>query len=227
MRGITWKEETLGAEFVFGPIPNQLAEQAAEYRRQLVEMAVEQDEAALEAYLDGQEPDPETLIRCVRAGAVTGAFVPVICGSAFKNKGVQPLLDAVVDFLPSPLDVPPVHGVKPGTDEEMVRQSSDDEKFSALAFKIMNDPFVGTLTFIRVYSGVVQSGEQVQNTIKDKPERIGRMLLMHANSRQDIKEARAGDIIALPGLKQTTTGDTLCDPRSIRSCSNGWNFRIR
>jgi elongation factor G len=126
---------------------------------------------------------------------------------------VQPLLDAVVDFLPSPLDVPPVRGVKPGTDEEMVRQSSDDEKFAALAFKIMNDPFVGTLTFIRVYSGVVQSGEQVQNTIKDKPERIGRMLLMHANSRQDIKEARAGDIIALPGLKQTTTGDTLCDPR--------------
>ncbi len=214
MRGITWKEETLGAEFVYGPIPNQLAEQAADYRRQLVDMAVEQDEAVLEAYLDGQEPDPETLIRCVRAGAVAGAFVPVICGSAFKNKGVQPLLDAVVDFLPSPLDVPPVHGVKPGTDEEMVRQSSDDENFAALAFKIMNDPFVGTLTFIRVYSGVVQSGEQVQNTIKDKPERIGRMLLMHANSRQDIKEARAGDIIALPGLKQTTTGDTLCDPRN-------------
>jgi elongation factor G len=214
MRGITWKEETLGAEFVYGPIPNQLAEQAADYRRQLVDMAVEQDEAALEAYLDGQEPDPETLIRCVRAGAVAGAFVPVICGSAFKNKGVQPLLDAVVEFLPSPLDVPPVHGVKPGTNEEMVRQSSDDENFAALAFKIMNDPFVGTLTFIRVYSGVAQSGEQVQNTIKDKPERIGRMLLMHANSRQDIKEARAGDIIALPGLKQTTTGDTLCDPRN-------------
>jgi elongation factor G len=213
MRGIVWKDETLGAEFVFGPIPNDLAEQAADYRARLVDMAVEQDEAALEAYLDGQDPDPETLIRCVRAGAVSGAFVPVICGSAFKNKGVQPLLDAVVDFLPSPLDVPPVRGVKPGTNEEMVRLSSDDEKFSALAFKIMNDPFVGTLTFIRIYSGVVQSGEQVQNTIKDKPERIGRMLLMHANSREDIREARAGDIIALPGLKQTTTGDTLCDPK--------------
>ncbi len=144
---------------------------------------------------------------------MSGAFVPVICGSAFKNKGVQPLLDAVIDFLPSPLDVPPVRGVKPGTNEEIVRQSSDDEKFSALAFKIMNDPFVGTLTFVRIYSGIVQSGEQVQNTIKEKPERIGRMLLMHANSREDIKEARAGDIIALPGLKQTTTGDTLCDPK--------------
>jgi elongation factor G len=213
MRGIIWKDETLGAEFVYGPIPNNLAELAATYRTALVEMAVEQDEAALEAYLDGQEPDAETLIRCIRGGAVSGAFVPVICGSAFKNKGVQPLLDAVVDFLPSPLDVPPVRGVKPGTNEEMVRQSSDDEKFSALAFKIMNDPFVGTLTFVRIYSGIVQSGEQVQNTIKGKPERIGRMLLMHANSREDIKEARAGDIIALPGLKQTTTGDTLCDPK--------------
>ena len=213
MRGIVWKDEALGAEFVIGPIPNHLAEVAATHRTQLVEMAVEQDEAALEAYLEGEEPDRETLIRCIRAGAVSGAFVPVICGSAFKNKGVQPLLDAVVDFLPSPLDVPPVHGVKPGTKEELVRQSSDDEKFSALAFKIMNDPFVGTLTFVRIYSGVVQSGEQVQNTIKDKPERIGRMLLMHANSREDIREARAGDIIAVPGLKQTTTGDTLCDPK--------------
>ena len=155
----------------------------------------------------------ETLLRCIRAGAVTGTFVPVTCGSAFKNKGVQPLLDAVVDFLPSPLDVPPVKGVKPGTDEEMIRRSADDEKFSALAFKIMNDPFVGTLTFVRIYSGIVQTGEQVLNTIKEKQERIGRMLLMHANSREDIKECRAGDIVALPGLKQTTTGDTLCDPK--------------
>ncbi|MBK8176092.1 MAG: elongation factor G [Rhodospirillales bacterium] len=214
MQGVIWKDENLGAEFTYGDIPADLVELAAEYRTQLVEMAVEQDEAALEAYLDGTEPDAETLIKCIRAGAISGAFVPVICGSAFKNKGVQPLLDAVVDFLPSPLDVPPVHGVKPGTTEEMVRQSSDDEKFSALAFKIMNDPFVGTLTFVRVYSGVVQSGDQVQNPIKDKSERIGRMLLMHANSREDIKEARAGDIVAVPGLKQTTTGDTLCDPRA-------------
>ena len=214
MQAITWKEENLGAEFVYGPIPNHLAEQAAEYRHHLLEMAVEQDETALEAYLEGQEPDVETLLRCIRAGAVSGTFVPVICGSAFKNKGVQPLLDAVVDFLPSPLDVPPVRGVKPGTDEEVIRRSADDEKFSALAFKIMNDPFVGTLTFVRVYSGVAQTGEQALNTIKEKSERIGRMLLMHANSREDIKECRAGDIVALPGLKQTTTGDTLCDPKN-------------
>ena len=213
MQAITWKDESLGAEFVYGPIPDDLAEQAAEYRHELLEAAVEQDEAALEAYLEGAEPDVETLLRCIRAGAVTGTFVPVICGSAFKNKGVQPLLDAVVDFLPSPLDVPPVKGVKPGTDEEMIRRSADDEKFSALAFKIMNDPFVGTLTFVRIYSGIVQTGEQVLNTIKEKQERIGRMLLMHANSREDIKECRAGDIVALPGLKQTTTGDTLCDPK--------------
>ncbi len=211
MRAIIWKDEALGAEFVYGPIPDDLVEQTAEYRHELLEAAVEQDEAALEAYLEGQEPDAETLVRCIRAGAVTGTFVPVTCGSAFKNKGVQPLLDAVVDFLPSPLDVPPVKGVKPGTDEEMIRRSADDEKFSALAFKIMNDPFVGSLTFVRVYSGIAQTGEQVLNTIKEKQERIGRMLLMHANSREDIKECRAGDIIALPGLKQTTTGDTLCD----------------
>ena len=211
MRAIIWKDVALGAEFVYGPIPDDLVEQAAEYRHELLEAAVEQDEAALEAYLEGQEPDAETLVRCIRAGAVTGTFVPVTCGSAFKNKGVQPLLDAVVDFLPSPLDVPPVKGVKPGTDEEMIRRSADDEKFSALAFKIMNDPFVGSLTFVRVYSGIAQTGEQVLNTIKEKQERIGRMLLMHANSREDIKECRAGDIIALPGLKQTTTGDTLCD----------------
>jgi elongation factor G len=213
MQAITWKDESLGAEFVCGPIPADLADQAAAYRHELLEMAVEQDEAALEAYLEGVEPDVETLIRCIRSGGIGGSFVPVILGSAFKNKGVQPLLDAVVDFLPSPLDVPAVKGVKPGTDQEMTRQSSDDDKFSALAFKIMNDPFVGTLTFVRVYSGVVQTGEQVQNTIKEKQERIGRMLLMHANSREDIKEARAGDIVALPGLKQTTTGDTLCDPK--------------
>jgi elongation factor G len=213
MRGVVWKDESLGAEFAYGDVPAGLANQAAEYRTKLVELAVEQDEAALEAYLDGTEPDAETLIACIRKGTVTGAFVPVVCGTAFKNKGVQPLLDAVVDFLPSPLDVPPVKGVKPGTDEEMERRAADDEKFSALAFKIMNDPFVGTLTFMRVYSGVVASGDQVLNTVKDKSERVGRMLLMHANSREEIKEARAGDIVALPGLKQTTTGDTLCDPR--------------
>ncbi len=213
LRSFVWKDETLGAEFVTGDVPAEFADEVAKRRAELIELAVEQDEAALEAYLDGTEPDLKTLIACIRKGTISGAFVPVVCGSAFKNKGVQPLLDAVVDFLPSPADIPPVTGHRPGSDEELERKPSDDERFSALAFKIMNDPFVGTLTFVRVYSGVVQSGEQAQNTVKDKPERIGRMLLMHANSREEAREARTGDIIALPGLKQTTTGDTLSDPR--------------
>ncbi|MDG4575747.1 MAG: elongation factor G [Defluviicoccus sp.] len=214
MQAITWKDETLGAEFVTGPIPAELAEKAQDYRAKLVELAVEQDEQALEAYLEGNEPDTETLVRCVRKGTVSGIIVPVLCGSAFKNKGVQTLLDAVVDYLPSPEDVPPVRGVKPDSDEEMTRRSADSEPFSALAFKIMTDPFVGSLTFVRIYSGVLKSGDSIQNTIKGKSERIGRMLLMHANSREDIKEAFAGDIIAVPGLKQTATGDTLCDPKA-------------
>ncbi len=214
MQAIIWKDETLGAEFVTGPIPAELAEKAQDYRAKLVELAVEQDEQALEAYLEGHEPDTETLVRCVRKGAVTGAIVPVLCGSAFKNKGVQTLLDAVVDYLPSPEDVPPVRGMKPDSDEEITRRSADSEPFSALAFKIMTDPFVGSLTFVRIYSGVLKSGDSIQNTIKGKSERIGRMLLMHANSREDIKEAFAGDIIAVPGLKQTATGDTLCDPKA-------------
>ncbi|SUS06753.1 protein chain elongation factor EF-G, GTP-binding [Candidatus Defluviicoccus seviourii] len=214
MQAIIWKDETLGAEFVTGPIPAELAKKAQEYRAKLVELAVEQDEQALEAYLEGNEPDTETLVRCVRKGAVSGAIVPVLCGSAFKNKGVQTLLDAVVDYLPSPEDVPPVRGVKPDSDEEMTRRSADNEPFSALAFKIMTDPFVGSLTFVRIYSGILKSGDSIQNTIKGKSERIGRMLLMHANSREDIKEAFAGDIIAVPGLKQTATGDTLCDPKA-------------
>jgi elongation factor G len=213
MRTIVWKDESLGAEFVYGEIPAERLEQAKEYRLKLVEAAVEHDEAALEHYLEGEEPDEETLIRCIRAGTVSGSFVPVLCGSAFKNKGVQPLLDAVVDYLPSPLEVPAVRGVKPGSDEEVERKSSDDEPFAALAFKIMSDPFVGTLTFARIYSGILESGSAVQNSVKEKSERIGRMLLMHANSREDIKEARAGDIVAIAGLKLSTTGDTLCDPR--------------
>ncbi len=213
MRTIVWKDESLGAEFVYGEIAGPYLEQAKEYRLKLVEAAVEHDEAALERYLEGEEPDEATLVRCIRAGTVSGSFVPVLCGSAFKNKGVQPLLDAVVDFLPSPLEVPPMHGVKPGSDEEVERKSSDDEPFAALAFKIMSDPFVGTLTFARIYSGILESGSAVQNSVKEKSERIGRMLLMHANSREDIKEARAGDIVAIAGLKLTTTGDTLCDPR--------------
>ncbi|MBL8659768.1 MAG: elongation factor G [Rhodospirillales bacterium] len=213
MRTIVWKDESLGAEFVYGEIPPEYAEEANDYRVRLLEAVVEQDEAALEHYLEGQEPDEATLLRCIRLGTVSNTFVPVLCGSAFKNKGVQPLLDAVVDYLPSPLEVPAVRGVKPGSDEEVERKSADDAPFSALAFKIMSDPFVGTLTFARIYSGVLESGTAVLNSVKEKSERVGRMLLMHANSREDIKEARAGDIVAIAGLKVTTTGDTLCDSR--------------
>ena len=212
MRSIIWKEESLGAEYVRGEVAADLADQASEYRDKLVELAVEHDEAAMEAYLDGQAPDAPTLRKCVRAGTIGGAFVPVLCGAAFKNKGVQPLLDAVVDFLPAPTDVPPIKGVEVGTDDPITRTNSDDEPFAALAFKIMNDPFVGSLSFVRIYSGVLQSGSHVLNSVKQKRERIGRMLLMHANAREDVKEARAGDIVALAGLKDTTTGDTLSDP---------------
>ncbi len=212
MKAITWKDETLGAQFDITEIPAEMAAQAAEWRSKMVESAVEQDDIALEAYLGGEEPDVATLKRCIRKGTVTSKFVPVICGSAFKNKGVQPLLDAVVDYLPAPTDVPAINGLKVGSDEVVVRRSSDDEPFSGLAFKIMTDPFVGSLTFVRVYSGVVQSGSQLLNSVKDNRERVGRMLAMHANHREDIKEARAGDIVAFAGLKNTTTGDTLCDP---------------
>jgi elongation factor G len=212
MKAITWKDETLGAQFDITEIPAEMAAQAAEWRSKMVESAVEQDDVALEAYLGGEEPDIATLKRCIRKGTVTSKFVPVICGSAFKNKGVQPLLDAVVDYLPAPTDVPAINGLKVGSDEVVVRRSSDDEPFSGLAFKIMTDPFVGSLTFVRVYSGVVQSGSQLLNSVKDNRERVGRMLAMHANHREDIKEARAGDIVAFAGLKNTTTGDTLCDP---------------
>ncbi len=212
MQAIIWKDENLGAEFEYVDIPANLADQAAEYREKMIETVIDQDDDAMEAYLDGKEPDEATLKACIRRGTISGAFVPVLCGSAFKNKGVQPLLDAVVDFLPSPLDVPAIKGVKAGTEEEIERKSSDDEPFAALAFKIMTDPFVGSLTFVRIYSGVLQSGSAVMNTVKDKRERVGRMLLMHANSREDVKEARAGDIVAIAALKDTTTGDTLCDP---------------
>ena len=209
---VIWKDESLGAEFEDRPIPEDLVEKAAEYRHQLLEMAVEMDDDAMEAYLEGKEPDEETLKKCIRKGTISRTFVPVLCGSAFKNKGVQPLLDAVVDYLPCPLDIPAIKGVKYGTEDEIEKHSTDDEPFAGLAFKIMNDPFVGSLTFVRVYSGVVESGSYIQNTVKDKRERVGRMLLMHANSREEIKEARAGDIVAFAGLKDTTTGDTLCDP---------------
>ncbi|MEZ5666977.1 MAG: elongation factor G [Alphaproteobacteria bacterium] len=212
MRAIRWKEETLGAEFVYEDIPADLADIAAEYREKLVEAAVEQDEPALEAYLEGSEPDEATLIKCIRKGTLSLTFVPVLCGSAFKNKGVQPLLDAVVDYMPAPTDVPDVRGVKMDGETTDTRPTNDEAPFSALAFKIMTDPFVGSLTFARIYSGVLETGTSVMNSVKDNRERVGRMLLMHANHREDIKEARAGDIVAICGLKATTTGDTLCDP---------------
>ncbi len=212
MKAIIWKDESLGAEFEYTDIPADLADRAAEYREKLIEAAVEHDDAAMEAYLEeAQEPTEEVLKACIRKGTIAGAFVPVLCGSAFKNKGVQPLLDAVVDYLPSPAEVPAIRGVVVDSDEEIVRSSSDSEPLAALAFKVMNDPFVGSLTFVRVYSGVLESGKSLMNTVKGKRERVGRILLMHANSREDLKEARAGDIVALAGLKDTTTGDTLCD----------------
>lgn len=211
MKAIRWKDESMGAEFVVEEIPENLRAQAEEYRAKLVETAVEQDDDALEAYLAGQEPDVATLKKCIRKGTLAAKFVPVLCGSAFKNKGVQPLLDAVVDFLPSPLDIGAVKGESVSGDQQLVRNPSDDEPFCGLAFKIMTDPFVGSLTFVRVYSGVLNAGSYVLNSVKDAKERAGRMLQMHANSREDIKEARAGDIVALCGLKDTTTGDTICD----------------
>ena len=211
MKEIVWTEETLGAEFKINDISDEYKEKSEEYRKKLVELAVEQDDEVMEAYLEGDEPNSDVLKKCIRLGTIKGDFVPTLCGSAFKNKGVQPMLDAVIDYLPSPLDLPPVKGVSLGGDKELDRRCNDDQPFSALAFKIMTDPFVGTLAFARVYSGVVESGTTVENTVKEKKERIGRMLQMHANSREDIKEARAGDIIAICGLKSVTTGDTLSD----------------
>ena len=210
-KAIIWEDESLGAKFNIVDIPAEHADEAAEYRAKLLDAAVEMDDDALEKFLDGTEPTVEVLKACIRKGALTGKFVPVLNGSAFKNKGVQPLLDAVVDYLPAPTDVPHIEGTKPGTDESLPRKTDDAEPFSALAFKIMTDPFVGSLTFIRIYSGVLETGMTVTNTVKDKKERVGRMLLMHANHREDVKEARAGDIVALAGLKTTTTGDTLAD----------------
>jgi elongation factor G len=212
MRALIWHDEQLGAKFDVVEIPAELKEKADELHTQLVELAVEQDEKLLEAYLEGKMPSVEDLKRCIRKGATSFRFVPVMCGSAFKNKGVQPLLDAVVDYLPSPLDIPPVKGSIPHKDKEEERPADDKAPFSGLAFKIMDDPFVGSITFVRVYSGTVLSGTGVLNSVKDRNERVGRMLLMHANSREDIKEAYAGDIVALAGLKYSTTGETLCDP---------------
>ncbi|PSK88635.1 translation elongation factor 2 (EF-2/EF-G) [Limimaricola soesokkakensis] len=212
-----WKGEDLGASWVRQPIRAELQDVATEWRATLIENAVEQDDAAMEAYLEGEEPDEPTLRSLIRKGTLSLSFVPVAAGSAFKNKGVQPLLNAVIDFLPSPLDVPAYMGFSPDDETEtrnIPRHADDSEPFSGLAFKIMNDPFVGSLTFTRIYSGVVKKGDTMMNSTKGKRERVGRMMMMHAINREEIEEAFAGDIIALAGLKETTTGDTLCDPQN-------------
>ncbi|MEZ5839052.1 MAG: elongation factor G [Hyphomicrobiales bacterium] len=211
MQAIVWDEESLGAKYHVADIPADLVDAAASYREKMIEHAVELDETAMEAYLEGNEPDVDTLKALIRKGTCDLAFVPILCGTAFKNKGVQPLLDAVVDYLPSPVDVPSIRGIDAKTGDEVKRRSSDDEPLSMLAFKIMNDPFVGSLTFCRIYSGKLETGISVLNSVKEKRERVGRMLQMHSNHREDIKEAYAGDIVAIAGLKDTTTGDTLCD----------------
>ncbi|MHA1555197.1 MAG: elongation factor G [Alphaproteobacteria bacterium] len=213
MVAVVWDDESLGATYHDTEIPADLLEKAKEYREKLIEAAVELDDDALAAFLDGDEPDEATLHRLLREAVLKSAFFPVLCGSAFKNKGVQTLLDAVVDYLPSPVDIPAVKGTDPHTGEELQRWASDDEPLAALAFKVMDDPFVGSLTFVRIYSGVLSSGQALLNAPRDRKERVGRMLLMHANHREDIKEAHAGDIIALAGLKESRTGDTLCDPQ--------------
>ena len=210
----TWKGEDLGATWTRQPIRDELKDTAEEWRNTMIEIAVEMDDDAMEAYLEGDEPDVATLRKLIRKGVLSLSFVPVLCGSAFKNKGVQPLLNAVIDFLPGPLDVPAYMGFSPDdeTEERNIARSADDaQPFAALAFKIMNDPFVGSLTFTRIYSGVIKKGDQILNSTKGKNERIGRMMMMHSNNREEIDEAFAGDIIALAGLKDTTTGDTLSD----------------
>ncbi|MEP9398355.1 elongation factor G [Mesorhizobium sp. KR2-14] len=212
MKGLIWRDEALGAAWDVVEIPEDLKAKAEEYREKMIEAAVEMDEAAMEAYLEGNLPDNDKIRELIRIGTIGVKFHPVYCGTAFKNKGVQPLLDAVVDFLPAPNEVPDIKGIDPKTEAETTRKSSDEEPLSMLAFKIMNDPFVGSLTFCRIYSGKVTKGMSLENTVKGKKERIGRMLQMHSNSREDIEEAFAGDIVALAGLKETTTGDTLCDP---------------
>jgi elongation factor G len=211
MKALVWKGEDLGASWDVLEIPDDLKAKAEEYREIMIEAVVEADDDAMEAYLEGEMPDNDKIRELVRKGTCAVQFFPVFCGSAFKNKGVQPLLDAVVDYLPSPVDVPPIKGINPKDDSEMTRKSSDEEPLSMLAFKIMNDQY-GALTFARIYSGVVKSGMGLMNTVKDKRERVGRMLLMHSIEREEIQEAYAGDIVALVGLKDTTTGDTLCDP---------------
>jgi len=212
MKALIWQAEELGAKWDVVDIPDDLAGKAQEWREAMIEAVVEIDDDAMELYLEGNEPDNDKIRELIRKGTCEVSFYPVLCGSAFKNKGVQPLLDAVVDYLPSPLEVPAIKGINPKDNSEMLRESSDAEPLSMLAFKIMNDPFVGSLTFARIYSGAVQSGSTLMNTVKEKRERVGRMLLMHSNDKEEITEAYAGDIVALVGMKESTTGDTLCDP---------------
>ncbi|MGB3274493.1 MAG: elongation factor G [Xanthobacteraceae bacterium] len=211
MKAIVWDDDPSGSKFHEEEIPADMLDQAKEYREKMVEAAVELDDEAMAAYLDGTEPDEAKLKSLIRKGVLSSTFYPVLCGTAFKNKGVQPLLDAVVDYLPSPVDVPAIKGVN-DKGEEVLRHADDSEPMSLLAFKIVDDPFVGTITFCRLYSGVLTSGSGVYNSTREKRERVGRMLLLHANNREDIKEAYAGDIVALAGLKEVRTGDTLCDP---------------
>ena len=224
MKAVVWDSEGLGANYHDEEIPADMVKACEEARNYMVENAVELDDDAMEAYLGGEEPSEEVLKKCLRKAVLKGAFYPILCGSAFKNKGVQPLLDAVVDYLPAPTDIPATKGIDYKTEEEVTRKASDDEPLSVLAFKIMDDPFVGSLTFCRIYSGKLETGVGLLNSTRDKRERVGRMLLMHSNNREDIKEAYAGDIVALAGLKDTRTGDTLCDPNKSPVILEKMNF---
>jgi len=224
MKAVVWDSEGLGANYHDEEIPADMKAACEEARHYMIENSVELDDEAMEAYLSGEEPSEEVIKKCLRKAVLTGAFYPILAGSAFKNKGVQPLLDAVVDYLPSPVDIPPTPGLDFKTEEPVVRRASDDEPLSVLAFKIMDDPFVGSLTFCRIYSGKLETGMGLLNSTRDKKERVGRMLLMHSNNREDIKEAFAGDIVALAGLKDTRTGDTLCDPTKSPVILEKMNF---
>ena len=212
MKAVVWESEGLGANYHDEEIPADMKTACDEARHYMIENSVELDDDAMEAYLSGEEPSEEVIKKCIKKAVLTGAFYPILAGSAFKNKGVQPLLDAVVDYLPSPVDIPPTKGIDFKTEEEVERRPLDTDPLSMLAFKIMDDPFVGSLTFCRIYSGKLESGMGLLNSTRDRRERVGRMLLLHSNNREDVKEAFAGDIIALAGLKDTRTGDTLCDP---------------
>jgi elongation factor G len=214
MNALVWRNEELGAQWDVVEIPEDLKAKAVEYREKLIETAVEMDDAATEAYLNGEMPDNDTLRRLIRKGTVEVKLYPVFCGSAFKNKGVQPLLDGVIDFLPAPTDIPAIQGIDVKTEKPIERHATDNEPLSMLAFKIANDPHMGSLTFCRIYSGHLEAGAMLENTVKEKKERVGRMFQMHANSREQINEAYAGDIVAIVGLKDTTTGDTLSDPNN-------------